>query len=113
MIERFTKVHVPLPPPPSRLYFAVKVVEPGVRPLRTAEALARCSTAAESVTAFASLAAAVLAPDAANETKQDTAPELPSMPLVTDTRTLPEAGMVKVIAGPTVPRSTYVVEAVV
>jgi hypothetical protein len=112
MIERFTNVQLPLPPPPSRLYFAVRVVLPGVRPLRTADALALCSTLDESVTALASDAARLLAPEAANDTKQDTAPELPVMPLVTDTSTLPEAGIVNVTAGPTLARSTYVVDAV-
>jgi|SRR5690349_7225066 len=106
MIERFTNVQVPLPPPPSRLYFAVKVVLPGVRPLRTDEALARCNVPDASVTALASTAAAVLAPDEANETKHETAPELPVMPLVTETSTLPEAGTVSVTAGPPVVRST-------
>jgi hypothetical protein len=38
--------------------------------------------------------------------KQDTEPELPVMPLVTDTSTLPVAGTVNVTAGPTVVRST-------
>jgi hypothetical protein len=113
MIERFTNVQVPLPPPPSRLYLAVKVVLPGVRPLSTADALARCSTPDERVTALASEAATLLAPAPANDTKQDTAPELPVMPLVTERRTRPEAGIVSVTAGPTVPRSAYVVDAVV
>jgi hypothetical protein len=35
------------------------------------------------------------------------------MPLVAETRTLPVAGIVNVTVGPTVPRSTYVVDAVV
>jgi hypothetical protein len=112
MIERFTNVQLPLPPPPSRLYFAVKVVLPGVRPLRTADALALCNTPDERVTALASLAARALAPEDANDTKQDTAPELPVMPLVTDTRTLPEAGTANVAVGPAVARSTYVVDVV-
>jgi hypothetical protein len=41
-----------------------------------------------------------LAPVLANDMTQDTAPELPVMPLVTDTSTLPEAGIVSVTAGP-------------
>jgi hypothetical protein len=113
MIERLTNVQLPLPPPPSRLYLAVKVVLPGVRPLRTADALARCNVPDARVTALASTAAALLAPDAANDTKHETAPELPVMPLVTETRTLPEAGTVNVTAGPPVVRSTYVVDVVV
>lgn len=113
MIERFTNVQLPLPPPPSRLYFAVKVVLPGVSPLTTAEALARCNVPDERVTAFASLATAPLAPDDANDTKHETAPELPVMPLVTETSTRPEGGIVSVTAGPVVVRSTYVVDAVV
>src|SRR5262245_3383026 len=110
MIERFTNVQLPLPPPPSRLYFAVKVVLPGVRPLRTADALARCNVPDASVPALASSAASELAPDAANDTKHDTAPELPVMPLVTDTSTLPEAGIANVTAGPPDARSTYAVD---
>src|SRR5262245_5144719 len=112
MIERFTNVQLPLPPPPSRLYFAVIVVLPGVSPLRTADALARCNVPVASVTALASAAAIVLAPERANDTKHDTEPELPVMPLVTDTSTLPEAGIVNVTAGPPVARSTYVVDVV-
>ena len=113
MIERFTNVQLPLPPPPSRLYFAENVVLPGIRPLTTADALARCNTPDERVTALASAAARVLAPVAANDTKHDTDPELPIMPLVTETSTLPEAGTVNATAGPLVVRSTYVVDAVV
>ena len=105
MIDRFTKVHDPLPPPPSRLYFPVKTVLPGVSPLRTDAALARCNVPEARVTELASAAAIVLAPVAAKDMKQDTEPELPVMPLVTDTRTLPEAGTVNVTAGPTVVRS--------
>ena len=41
MIDLFTNVQVALPPPPSRLYFPVKTVLPGVSPLRTDDALAR------------------------------------------------------------------------
>lgn len=108
MIDRFTNVHVALPPPPSRLYFPVKVVLPGLSPLRTDAALARCKVPEARVTALASTAATLLAPVAANAMKQDTAPELPVMPLVTDTSTLPEAGTVSVTAGPTVVRSAYV-----
>lgn len=113
MIERFTNVQLPLPPPPSRLYFVVNVVLPGVRPLRTAEALALCNVPDDRVTAFASTALTLLAPDEANETKQETAPELPVMPLVTETSTRPEGGTVSVTAGPVVVRSMYVVDAVV
>ena len=42
----------------------------------------------------------MFAPVPANDMEQDTAPELPVMPLVTDTSTLPEAGTVSVTAGP-------------
>ena len=105
MIDLLTNVHVALPPPPSRLYFPVKVVLPGLSPLRTADALARCKVPEARVTALASTAAIVLAPVPANDMKQDTEPELPVMPLVTDTSTLPEAGIVSVTAGPTVVRS--------
>jgi len=105
MIDRFTNVHDPLPPPPSRLYFPVKVVLPGASPLTTADALARCNVLDARVTELASEAAVTLAPVVANDMKQDTEPELPVMPLVTDTSTLPEAGTVNVTAGPTVVRS--------
>src|SRR4029450_13835750 len=96
MIDRFTNVHVALPPPPSRLYLPVKVVLPGVSPLRTADALARCNRPGARVTELASEAAVMLAPVVANDMQQDTAPELPVMPLVTETSTLPEAGTVNV-----------------
>lgn len=105
MIERFTNVHVALPPPPSRLYFPVNVVLPGVSPLRTDAALARCKVPEARVTELPSTAAMALAPVPANDMKQDTAPELPVMPLVTDTSTLPEAGTVNVTTGPTVVKS--------
>lgn len=105
MIDLLTNVHVALPPPPSRLYFPVKVVLPGLSPLRTDDALARCNVPEARVTALASAAATLLAPVAANDMKQDTAPELPVIPLVTDTSTLPDAGIVSVTAGPAVVRS--------
>jgi len=105
MIDLFTKVHVALPPPPSRLYFPVKVVLPGLKPARTDDALARCNVPEARVTALASTAVTLLAPVAANDMKQDTAPELPVIPLVTDTSTLPDAGIVSVTAGPAVVRS--------
>ena len=105
MIDLFTNVQFAAPPPPSRLYFAVNVALPGVSPVRTDDALARCKVPAERVTALASVAAKMLAPEPANDMKQDTAPELPIMPLVTDTSTLPEAGIVSVTAGPTVVKS--------
>ena len=105
MIDLFTNVQVALPPPPSRLYLPVNVVLPGVSPLRTADALARCNVPDASVTELASEAAVMLAPAVANDMKQDTAPELPVMPLVTETSTLPEAGTVNVTAGPAVVRS--------
>ena len=105
MIDLFTNVHDALPPPPSRLYFPVKVVLPGLSPVRTDVALARCKVPAARVTALASTAVKVLAPVPAKDMKQDTAPELPVMPLVTDTSTLPEAGIVSVTAGPTVVKS--------
>ena len=104
MIDLFTNAHVAEPPPPSRLYIAVNVVLPAVSELRTDVALDRCKVPEERVTALASVAAKVLAPEAANDMKQDTAPELPVMPLVTDTSTLPEAGIVTVTAGPGVAR---------
>jgi len=105
MIDRLTNVHVALPPPPSRLYLPVNVVLPGVSPVRTDDALARCKVPEARVTALASTAVMLLAPAPANDMKQDTAPELPVMPLVTDTSTLPEAGTASVTAGPTVVRS--------
>lgn len=106
MIDLLTNVHDPLPPPPSRLYFPVKVVLPGLSPLRTDDALARCKVPEARVTALASTAVTMLAPVLANDMKQDTAPELPVMPLDTETSTLPVAGTVNVTAGPTVVRST-------
>src|SRR5262245_50595913 len=106
MIERFTNVHDPLPPPPSRLYFPLKVVLPGVSPARTDDALARCNVPEARVTELASAAARLLAPVLPNDMKQDTDPELPVMPLVTEISTLPEAGTVNVTAGPPVVRST-------
>ena len=105
MIERLTNVHVALPPPPSRLNFPVKVVLPGLSPARTEDALARCKVPEARVTEFASTAVMALAPVPENDMKHDTAPELPVMPLVTETSTLPEAGTVNVTAGPTVVRS--------
>jgi hypothetical protein len=104
MIDLFTNAQVAEPPPPSRLYIAVNVVLPAVSELRTDVALDRCKVPEERVTALASVAAKVLAPEAANDMKQDTAPELPVMPLVTDTSTLPEAGTVSVARGPAVVR---------
>lgn len=106
MIDRFTNVHDPLPPPPSRLYFPVKVVLPVPSPARTDDALALCKVPEARVTELASEAAMLLAPVLANDMKQDTEPELPVMPLDTETSTLPEAGTVNVTAGPTVVRST-------
>ena len=100
MIDLFTNAQVAAPPPPSRLYIAVNVVLPAFGRVRTDVALARCKVPAERVTALASAAAKVLAPVPANDMTQDTAPELPVMPLVTDTSTLPEAGIVSVTAGP-------------
>jgi hypothetical protein len=105
MIDLLTNVHVALPPPPSRLYFPLNVVLPGLSPARTDDALALCKVPEARVTELASTAVTVLAPVPANAMKQDTAPELPVMPLVTDTSTLPEAGTVNVTAGPTVVRS--------
>jgi hypothetical protein len=106
MIDLFTNVHVAAPPPPSRLYFPVKVVPPGLSPAMTDDALARCKVPEARVTALASTAVMTLAPVPAKDMKQDTAPELPVMPLVTDTNTLPEAGTVTVAVGPAVVRST-------
>ena len=100
MIDLFTNKHVAAPPPPSRLYIAVSVVLPGVSPLRTDDALARCKVPAARVTALASMAGKMFAPVPANDMKQDTAPELPIMPLVADTSTLPEAGTTSVTTGP-------------
>ena len=108
MIDRFTNVHVALPPPPSRLYLPVNVVLPGLSPLMTDDALARCKVPEARVTELASTAVMALAPVPAKDMKQDTAPELPVMPLVTDSSTLPEAGTVSVTAGPTEVRSAYV-----
>ena len=104
MIDLFTNAQVAEPPPPSRLYIAVNVVLPAVSELRTDVALDRCKVPDERVTAFASVAVKALAPEAANDMEQDTAPELPVMPLVTDTSTLPEAGTVSVTRGPAVVR---------
>lgn len=105
MIDLFTNVHDALLPPPSRLYFPVKVVLPEIRPVRTDDALARCKVPEARVTALASTAVKLLAPVLAKDMKQDTAPELPVMPLVTDTSTLPEVGVVSVTVGPTVVKS--------
>ena len=102
MIDLFTNAQVAAPPPPSRLYIAVNVVLPAFGKVRTDDALDRCKVPAERVTALASVATKVLAPEAANDMEQDTEPELPIMPLVTDTSTLPEAGIVSVTAGPAV-----------
>jgi len=44
--------------------------------------------------------------------KQEVEPVPPVMPVVTLTRTRPEAGTLRVIDGPAVARSTYVVEPV-
>jgi hypothetical protein len=104
MIDLFTNAQFAAPPPPSRLYIALNVVLPAFGKVRTDVALDRCKVPAERVTALASVAANVLAPEAANDMKQDTAPELPVMPLVTDTSTLPEAGIVSVTTGPAVVR---------
>jgi hypothetical protein len=106
MIDLFENVQLAPPPPPANLYFPVKVVLPGARELSTDDALARCRVAPERITAFGSAAAAVLAPLAANDMKQEDEAALPAAPVVTETRTLPEAGTVTVAAGPTVPRST-------
>ena len=106
MIDLFESVQLAPPPPPASLYLPVNVVLPGVRELSTDEALARCRVDPERITAFASAAATVLAPVAANDMKHETEAEVPAAPVVTETRTLPEAGTVTVTAGPTVARST-------
>ena len=66
MIDRFEKVQLAAPPPVTR-YFAVSVVLPGTRPLRTDVALERCSWAAARITALVSDAAIALAPVPAND----------------------------------------------
>ena len=106
MIDLFTNAQVAEPPPPSRLYIAVNVVLPALSEVRTDVALDRCKVPAERVTELASVAAKMFAPVPANDMEQDTAPELPVMPLVTDTSTLPEAGTVSVTAGPGVVKGT-------
>ena len=69
--------------------------------MRTDEALARWNALPPRAAAFASAAVAcVLAPLMANDVKQDWPLLLSDIPAVISTSTLPEAGTVKVTAGP-------------
>ena len=104
MIERFEKAQLAAPPPET-LYLAVKVVLPGVSPVRTDDALARCKAEPAWITAFASAAAMLLAPVARKDMKHAVELAFPIELVVTDTRTRPEAGIVSVAVGPTVARS--------
>ena len=103
-MARFANVQLAAPPPVT-LYFAVRVVLPGFRPLRTVVALARCCADPAWIIAFASLATIVLAPLPAKDMKQDVDAELPSADEATEKSNRPEAGTVAVIVGPTVARS--------
>ena len=105
-IDLFENVQV-AEPPPDTLYTAVKVVLPelsGVAEPRTDDALARCREDPPRTVAFASEPENVFAPLAENDMKHDVELELPMAADVTVTRTLPEAGTVRVTAGPAVVR---------
>jgi len=104
MIDRVAKAQFAAPPPLTR-YFAVNVVLPGARPLRTSVALARCTEPAARITALASAAAIELAPVATNDMKHEVEAELPSICEETVMSTRPDAGTGSVIDGPTVARS--------
>jgi hypothetical protein len=91
-------------PEPCALYCAVKVVLPAVSPLTTVVELARCNVPPARMAAFASEAASVFAPLAANDIKHAVELALPTVVAVTTTRTLPEAGTTSVADGPTVVR---------
>jgi hypothetical protein len=104
IIALFAYVQVRLPVP-CVLYCAVNVVLPGVRPLRTDVADARCTADPARMTAFASKAAAVFAPLMAYDIRHEVAAALPVMALVTPTSTLPDAGTVTVTDGPGVVRA--------
>ena len=100
-IDLFEYVQVGVPPAGADLYCAVKVVTSGrVSPLTTNDALSWFKLLPWWITAFASEAATVFAPLMANPMWHSLAPASPNMPVVTDTSTLPEAGTVKVTAGP-------------
>lgn len=109
MIARFEYVQFRLPEP-AALYLAVKTVLPGVSPLRTEFADARCNADPARITAFESTAATVFAPVEAYDIKHDVELAFPNTSVVTETSTLPEAGTVSVTEGPTVVRSPYVVK---
>jgi hypothetical protein len=105
MSDRFANVQLAAPPPDT-LYLAVRVVAPGVSPMRTAVALARCWAEPAWINAFASDAVMVLAPVPANDMKHAVELALPISEAVRETNTLPEAGIVTLVVGPTVVRST-------
>ena len=93
-------VHCVLPVPWFR-YSAVKVLlTPGVRPVSTAVAVARCMAAPARITAVASEA---VTPVAAKDIKQDVELALPCIWDVTETSTTPVAGTVTVAEGPADP----------
>jgi hypothetical protein len=100
-IDLFAYVHCVLPVPWFR-YSAVKVsLTPGVKPLRIAVAVARCSADPARISAVASEAAVrTRAPADTNDIKQDVELELPCIWDVTETSTTPEAGTVTVTKGP-------------
>jgi hypothetical protein len=78
MIARFEKSQLRLPVP-STLYSAVNVVLPGVNPLRTDVADARCIADPARISAVVSEAARVVAPLTANDMRHDVAAALPSI----------------------------------
>jgi hypothetical protein len=86
------------------LYFPVKVVLPGVKPVRRNVALAFTNWLPCRFSAKVSLAADVLAPLTANPI-YPALPLLLSMPAVTETSTMPDVGTTTVTAGPTVVKS--------
>ena len=104
-MDLLANVHSGLPWPSVR-YIAVNVVSPGVSPLSTELAEARCTDCPARTTAFASEAANVFAPVAANDTRHEVEFALPIIALVTDTSTLPEVGTLTVAEGPGVVRGT-------
>jgi hypothetical protein len=95
-IDRFWNVAVPA----FVLYTEVKVVVPGVKPLRTKDAVAFWKALPKRFNAVESLPVAVFAPLMANDMYPAPPPVLVSMPAVTETSTIPDAGTVTVTAGP-------------
>jgi hypothetical protein len=95
-MDRFWNVAVP----PWVLYTEVKVVVPGVKPLRTKDALAFWKALPNRFNAVESLPVEVFAPLIANDMYPAPPPVLHSMPAVTATSTIPDAGTFTVTAGP-------------